>query len=131
MGCDQAFMPAMKHPLAATILSEQQCENIQGSVKDTVASEMGQKISKAILSTLEMNGGPELGNIHMEQGMTHATFMIQCMQTKPETAKMILCPLKTHQLRAHIDHDTVTNTEHVAGAEALWINKLKEIFNIN
>ena len=83
MGHDQAFMPAVKCPLAATTLNEQQCEKMQGSVKDTVASKMGhnQKIPKVTVHASEMNGGLELGNACAEQGIAHVMFVVQHIMT--------------------------------------------------
>lgn len=133
MGYDQAFMPATKCPLAATTLSEQQCEDMQGPVKDIVVSKMGhnQKMPKAIIFASEMNGGLELGNVYVGQGIKHVMFVTQHIRAKSETAKIILCLLETYQLRAGIDHDAVTNTEHVAHVEAPWINTLREFLHVN
>jgi hypothetical protein len=122
------FIPAVTYSFPTTSLSEEQCTNIQKTIKPALLSKMGlpPTLPNDVVYGDQYFGGIGLYQLFAEQGMNQTLLFLRHTRAQTDLGNQINIALRHYQLQAGIPQHVLEDTQPLVYLNYPWFDTLRQ-----
>lgn len=121
-----SYVPSMKYPLPATMLTDKQCARIQRKTDSVYLAKQwyNSKFPRAVADAVENIGGLGIQKLHTEQGICQVETYVKHVRSRTTLEKVLRILTEQYQLISGLSRSILRDTRPLPHAQYTWLSSL-------